>query len=296
MSGKLTKTVIGSYPVSFDHFGLVAIREAVMDQIKAGVDMVSDGQTRTDMISYFAKMIDGMSPGKDKAKIKDRIEGSSPGVLVRDMKVAKGFLESGATVKGIITGPITLAFSSEIVTDIYEGYRDKKLYADLTKQLLEIAKALEAEGAAWIQIDEPYISVGAPMDIAKESIETITSGLKAPVALHVCGDVTNVFDQLLEFGGVALLSHAFAGSPMNLKILDRKKIENAGKKIGLGCVDTTKTKVEDPSEVTALIKKAAGKIGKENIVVHPDCGLRTLPRDAARSKMEAMCRGADAVD
>ena len=53
------KTVIGSYPSDFNKLGLVAIREAVNDQLRMGIDLISDGQTRTDMVSYYAKSIDG---------------------------------------------------------------------------------------------------------------------------------------------------------------------------------------------------------------------------------------------
>ncbi len=52
-------TVIGSYPLKYDLLGKDAIRQTVQDQLDAGIDLVSDGQTRFDMIQYFATTIEG---------------------------------------------------------------------------------------------------------------------------------------------------------------------------------------------------------------------------------------------
>ncbi len=44
--GTMHKTVIGSWPVFYGEHGKAAIRMAVEDQVAAGVDVISDGQTR----------------------------------------------------------------------------------------------------------------------------------------------------------------------------------------------------------------------------------------------------------
>jgi len=55
-------TVIGSYPLSYSELGKEAIIQSVKDQLEAGIDLVSDGQTRYDMVEYFARAISGYSP------------------------------------------------------------------------------------------------------------------------------------------------------------------------------------------------------------------------------------------
>jgi 5-methyltetrahydropteroyltriglutamate--homocysteine methyltransferase len=291
MPDKPLKTVIGSYPMDFDKIGLVAIREAVNDQLKAGIDLVTDGQTRTDMISYFAKSIDGFKGGAEKPKIAERIGEVHPSVIIRDFRMAKMLLPEAKAIKGILTGPVTLAFSSTIETPEYKGFRDEKLYMDIADALLKIGKELEKEGATWIQIDEPFYSVGAPMELAKRAVEHITAGLHVPVALHVCGDVTKVYKRLVDFEGIDLLSHAFMGFPNNLKLLEKAALVSHKKKVGLGCIDTQKVKVESSIEVAALVRQAVEKVGWENLVFHPDCGLRALKRDVALAKLTAMVEG-----
>ena len=54
-----------------------------------------------------------------------------------------------------------MVFSSRI-KGYYRGYRDRNVYLQTADALLDIAKALAENGADWIQIDEPYLSVGLP--------------------------------------------------------------------------------------------------------------------------------------
>jgi len=293
MTDRPFKTVIGSHPSDFNKLGLVAIREAVNDQLKMGIDLISDGQTRTDMVSYYAKSIDGFKAAGDKPRIVEKIGEPHPTALLKDFRLARLLLPEDKEIKGIMTGPVTMAFSSTIEASDYKGYRDAKLYMDIASALLEIGKKFEEEGASWIQIDEPFYSVGAPMELAKEALEHITSGLKVPVALHVCGDITKIFTKLLDFNGISVLSHAFMGYKNNVKVLDREILESHDKKIGFGCIDTQTTRVETPEEVTELIKVGIEKAGWENLIFHPDCGLRALGRDVALSKLEAMSKGID---
>lgn len=287
------KTVIGSYPADFDKIGLVAIRESVNDQLKAGIDLLSDGQTRTDMISYFAKSIDGFKSSGEKPQIVERIGEPHPTTLIKDFRLARLLLPEERMIKGIITGPVTMAFSSQIETVEYKGFRDEKLYMDISTALRSIAKEFEREGASWLQIDEPFFSVGAPMELAHKAIEHIAAGLSIPVALHVCGDVTKVFKKLLDFKGVKVLSHAFMGHTNNLRVLDKELLESHDKILGLGCIDTQHKKVETPEEVCNLVKEAVQAVGWDRLVFHPDCGLKALGRDSAFGKLQAMVQGVD---
>ncbi|HLY32463.1 MAG TPA: hypothetical protein VKQ36_15670, partial [Ktedonobacterales bacterium] len=66
LSLPLLTTVVGSYPTD----GLPprrAIQRAVEDQIAAGIDLISDGQVRGDMIAIFARAIPGFALASDGA-------------------------------------------------------------------------------------------------------------------------------------------------------------------------------------------------------------------------------------
>jgi 5-methyltetrahydropteroyltriglutamate--homocysteine methyltransferase len=279
-------TVIGSYPLKYADLGSEAIKLAVHDQLAAGIDLVTDGQTRYDMIEYFARAIEGYTY-EGKSVITGKIGRGRPDEFVTDFRLAKSL---APRVKGLITGPVTLVFSSRI-KGAYAGYRDENVYLDTAEALLQIARALEAEGAEWIQVDEPFLSVGAPMAIARKAVEHLALGLKVPVAMHVCGSVGTIFPQILEWRGLRLLSHAFMGEK-NEEVLGSTALKLSDRMLGLGCIDTKSPTVESAADVAALIRRARAIVPDERLAIHPDCGLRLLPREAVRAKLAAMVGGA----
>ena len=216
-------TVVGSYPAlpqgpsstsqklsnifgTYDEYK-PAIELAVRDQIGAGIDIISDGQVRAGMIEIFAKSIPGMAVEDKTTKIVGKIMPSYESISADDLKYAikvaegiskdykgnskKTLEENVKGVKGIITGPSTLVFSSRM-----EGFYNKKEDAvlDLAAALKKEAEFLEKAGAVYIQIDEPFLSTGM-VDVknAKKAVEIITRDLSIPTAMHVCGDVGNDF-------------------------------------------------------------------------------------------------------
>jgi 5-methyltetrahydropteroyltriglutamate--homocysteine methyltransferase len=279
-------TVIGSYPFSYDVLGQDAVVRSVNDQLTAGIDLVSDGQTRSDMIGYFARAIAGYH-FDGKSYITGRIGQGDPAVFLTDLALARSLAPH---VKGIVTGPVTLVLSSRIKAG-YQGYRDENVYLDSAAALRQIAQAMQDQGAEWIQIDEPFLSVGAPLAIAKKALESIALNLKVPVALHVCGKIVSIIDWLVDLKGITLLSHGFKGED-NLSVLENDRLIHSDKRLGLGCIDTKKNRVESTGEIAALIKDALKKYPAGRLVVHPDCGLRSLERDTALAKLQNMVAAA----
>lgn len=280
-------TVIGSYPLSYDKLGKDAIVKSVKDQIDAGIQLVSDGQTRYDMVEYFARAIEGYTYDT-KSYVTKKIGEGNPETFLEDLEIAK---EMAPHIKGIVTGPVTLVFSSSI-KGYYTGYRDEKVYLDTAEALLNIAQALEQNGVEWVQIDEPFLSVGAPMGIAQKAVERIATNLKVPVSLHVCGRVSQIFKELLQWEGIKMLSHAFMGDD-NMEILSFKELRASDKMLGFGCIDTKSSKIEEVEDIENLIKIALENIPKDRIAVHPDCGLRLLPREIAFEKMKRLVTAAE---
>lgn len=311
-------TVVGSYPAlpeepssisqklssffgAYDRYK-PAIERAVQDQIGAGIDIISDGQVRDGMVEIFAKAIPGMTVEGNTPKIVGKIKPSPVSISAGDLKYAveiaenmskeynsnHGKIEEGVKgVKGIITGPSTLVFSS-----ILEGFYKSKDSAviDLAHALKKEAEFLEKAGAIYIQIDEPFLSTGLPdIKTAKKAVEIITKDLKVPTAMHVCGNISDVFEELLTFP-VDIIDCEFAGIPGNIHVIEEaaeKGLINH-KKIGFGCIDTKKKEVEDPKKVSELITQGLEAVGKDNIIIDPDCGMRMLPKESAFSKLKAM--------
>ncbi|MFX0068539.1 MAG: methionine synthase [Promethearchaeota archaeon] len=286
---KILTTVIGSHP-KCDTRDLDAIKIAVDVQLEAGIDLISDGQVRYDMIKYFTGTIPGFKITGHESVVAGKISPrKNRSIIVEDLLWVKQYVGERAKVKGIITGPMTLISSCKISkTSPYDNIFDRRLYRDTAEALAVEVKMLTEAGADSIQIDEPFYSVGVPMDLAKECIELIVDGVQVPVSLHACGDIRKVFDHLLDFVGVDVLSHEFAASPQNLEVVTREKLENNDKRLGVGCIKTNTEQIETQKEVLNLLRKAVELVGSENIWIHPDCGLTLLSCDTAQLKLKTM--------
>jgi 5-methyltetrahydropteroyltriglutamate--homocysteine methyltransferase len=319
-------TVVGSFPVSspcvpesvsskisnflgfYDPY-LPLLELAVKDQINAGVDIISDGQIRGDMIQVFARHLPGMVVEQNTSKIVDKIRPANHSLGGNDLKhalkiaqktssdfsdsnkkdakllIGNDFNKNFKGVKGIITGPTTLVLSSRI-EGFYNRDKKEKIIMDMAMALKKEAYSLQEAGAAIIQIDEPYLSTGvADLKTAKTAIKIITDNLDIPVSMHVCGDVRDIFKDILKFS-VQIIDCEFAGLPNNIKALEQEY--DGSKKIGFGCIDTKVEAVDELDSVVKLIKNGVDIIGEENMMLDPDCGMRMLSRDVALLKLKKM--------
>jgi 5-methyltetrahydropteroyltriglutamate--homocysteine methyltransferase len=277
-------TVVGSYPVvrSVGFRSILdpmrsAVENAVDDQLKAGIDIISDGQVRGDMISVFTAKI----PGVQGQIVTGKVEAPLKPVTVADTRIA---LNRHPKVKGIITGPSTLAHALRIGTPLYRNREE--LIVDLAEALVPEARALQDAGVTILQIDEPILSTGiADMQAALESIQLITSQLNVMTCLHVCGELVGVIDAILKMP-VSILDFEFSESQVNLDLLSRKDLK--GRLIGYGCVNSNDLNVENPATICKRIEMGAEIFDPESMLIDTDCGLRMLSRDIAFKKLQNM--------
>ncbi|MBQ2832124.1 methionine synthase [Methanobrevibacter sp.] len=306
----MKSTVVGSFPAeesspsnfkekllnsvgSFDPFKQ-AIKDSVIAQLDAGVDIISDGQVRGDMVSIFTKYIPGMKIEDGNTVIVSKIRNPTQEISIDDMKYAKkvmkeyygGSIPEGKGIKGIITGPNTIVHSSRIQS-FYKNKEDAII--DLAHSLkFEVDAIAKKVKPVYIQIDEPFLSTGmVDMKTAREAIDIIHEGLEIPLAMHVCGILDNAFKDLTRFN-VDILDMEFAGNNVNLGVLEKNASLLGSKKVGFGCVDSSVNEVDDISDIDELVSKAVEIVGKDNLIIDPDCGLRRAPKDVAFKKLKLM--------
>jgi 5-methyltetrahydropteroyltriglutamate--homocysteine methyltransferase len=285
---KIRSTVIGSYPVVGE--GTDAVRTAVSDQLEAGIEVISDGQTRKDMLSYFADHLEGFKVEEGRSYIVGKIKPPEATPIIQDLLLAKEIAGNRAEVKAVVTGPVTMVFFSELTPSApYNGFRDENLYKDISEALATEAELIQREGFASIQFDEPSFSIGAPMAIARKSLETTVSYLKGVKTLHVCGNLKRSFGQIVEIEGIDVLSFAFKDSVSNFDTVEKRLLEDNSKRLGIGCVSSSQGDVEDIGIIKGVVKRALDAYGEDNLAwIHPDCGLRTLEHETAKSKLKNM--------
>lgn len=135
-SPPLLTTVAGSYPIG-DLPPRRAIQRAIEDQVEAGIELVSDGQPRDDMISLFARNIPGMRQALDGVwEVEDALDLPAGPVTVQDFIFARELAGTRAEVKGIVTGPIALALACRVLgSSPYAGPDDPALVLRLAEIL-----------------------------------------------------------------------------------------------------------------------------------------------------------------
>ena len=306
----MKSTVVGSFPASesspsnfkdklLNSFGAYdpfkeAIKSSVIAQLDAGVDIISDGQVRGDMVSIFTKYIPGMKIEDGNTFIVGKIRNPTQEISINDLQYAKkvmtdyygGKIPEGKGVKGIITGPNTIVHSSRIQS-FYKSKEDAiiDLAHSLKVEVDAIAKKVEP---VYIQVDEPFLSTGlVDMKVAREAIGIIKDGLDVPLAMHVCGLLNDAFKDLATFD-IDILDMEFAGNNVNLGVLEENAYLLKDKMVGFGCVDSSVNEVDDVSDVDELVSKAIDIVGKDKLLLDPDCGLRRAPEDVAFKKLKLM--------
>lgn len=283
----LPTTVVGSYPTE----GLPprrAIQQVVEDQIAAGIDIIADGQVRGDMIALFARAIPGLRLDPDGVwVVEDALDQPTEPVTLEDFRLAQSLAGDRAEVKAVITGPITLALSCRVAPESpYGGSADPSLIMRLADFQMREAIALAAAGARVIQVDEPLLATTLGARISVELATAALSDLAAiprVAMLHVCGDVRAIASDLLllPFGVFSIENTRIA----NLAAFDADQLDAVDARVCVGCVDTQDEAVESVATIGERITQAQALVGTQRLWLAPDCGLRPLPRAAARAKL-----------
>ena len=289
----LLTTVIGSYPSG----GLPprrAIQRAVEDQIAAGLDLISDGQMRGDMIGAFAGRIPGFELADDGVwEVVAALDLPDTPITVSDYAFARGLAGGRAELKGIVTGPITLALSCRVTPAApYASNDDPALILRLAEILAHEVAALVAADARVVQVDEPVLAAALGTaggqispELAYDALRDLAAIPRMP-ALHVCGDIRAIASELLILPFSLL--HIENTRVANLAAIDPDQLEFTTVKLGVGVINTQSANMESVGVVRGQIRAALEALPADRLWIAPDCGLRLLDPGVAKAKLTNM--------
>lgn len=288
-------TVIGSYPVfaptsaveqykdSSEEMAdpvLSTIELSVRDFISAGIEYPSTGQTRDSFVRLFLdpSIVSGIKRNGSEVIVNGKIERRAS-IRKKDVEYAKKIIPTYYGLKEPVTDPYTLARNVRISGSDYGDV--KELTFAIARKIVRPELEDLQKYVEYLQLDAPFFSFEPFKDYIKGLYEELLAGLKVPVVLHVCGDSFNVFPELTKLK-VDVLSLDFTYSD---KLLDEVALRSFDQDIGVGCVSTGNPVVESTKSIASMIQRVASKIGESKIrFVHPACGERNLPLDAAYQK------------
>ncbi|WP_116996554.1 hypothetical protein [Desertimonas flava] len=284
----------------------VAVKAAIKDQERAGIDIVTDGEQRRDNdVDYFLTRVPGVEiPHTSKSNSFDyfeaRVTHPLPVLDAAGLGLGPDVLftreQTDRPVKFSITGPYSL---SRRISD--DAYGDRAaLVRALGESLNAEARDIARLGADVVQIDEPFLA-GYPQDVemAIEGVNTVMEGVDAVRVLHVCygnryarpmweGHYDFLFPAVLD-AHIDQLALEFARKgDADLQLFGRHKWDRG---LGLGVIDVKSDVVESPGLVAERIHRALDVVTPDRLTVNPDCGLRHVPSAIAVAKLRAMVAG-----
>jgi 5-methyltetrahydropteroyltriglutamate--homocysteine methyltransferase len=294
-----------------------AVRLALFDQERAGIDIVSDGeQTRRHFVTTFIENLEGVDfEHKKTVRIRNRYDAAVPVVVGKVTRTHPVFVEDalflrGATerrVKYTLPGPMTMV---DTLYDAHYNSREKLAWA-FAEILNAEARAIEATGVDVIQFDEPAFNVyfDEVRDWGIAALERATQGLECTTAVHICygygikanidwkntlgaewRQYENTFP-LLAASKIDQVSLECANSHVPIGLIGLLE----GKDVLVGAIDVATDRVESPEEVAATIRSALRHVPAGKLYPCTNCGMVPLSREVARRKLQALGAGAALV-
>jgi len=285
-----------------------AVLLAVMDQERAGIDILTDGEIRRESYSNrFANALDGVdldNPGQKLSRtgtmvsvprVTGKIHRKHP-VNLCDFSFLRA--NTNRQVKITVPGPFTMTQLS--VNDYYAS--DDELAMAFAVAVNEEIKDLFAAGVNVVQIDEPYLQAQSEKarKYALPALARAFEGVTGETAIHTCfGYAALVNERPPGYSFLPELKHS-AARQISIETaqvsLDCSILETLrGKRIMVGVLDLSTHEVESKAVVADRIRRALPFVDAKDIILAPDCGMKYLPREVAFGKMRAMVEGAEVV-
>ena len=290
-----------------------AVDLAILDQTRAGIDIVSDGEMRRwYFVQSFYKRMTGIIAdpplrtvglyGYDSPQryhTEKRISIPDGLGIVDEFKYSK--THTKLPLKVTCPGPLTLTMHIRPQTAYKNRLELAWEFADVINKEL---KSLVANGANFIQIDEPSFAI-IPGELGEwiELHNACVKDVDAKIALHICfGNLGSrprgkrryswMFPQLFNARAEQLV----------LEFANREMVESTlwkdfeiERELGAGVIDVKSFYIETPEDVAERIRLLLNYTDPEKLYINPDCGFFQLPRWITNLKLVAMVKGAHIV-
>ena len=290
-----------------------AVNMAILDQERAGVDIITDGEMRRWYFvqSYYRRM-SGIEQEPALRKVGVYGYDSPPRYrtagkvtvpdglgIVSEYEYTKAHTDR--PLKVTCPGPLTLTMHIRP----REGYGSRlELAWEFAALINAELKALVEAGAEYIQLDEPSFAI-IPGEL-KEWVALYNAsveGVDAKLALHVCfGNLGSrprgkrsyrwMFPALLDANADQLV---FEYANREMTETGLWKEFSVDRELGAGVIDIKSFYVETPEDVAERIRVFLDQVPPDRLYVSPDCGFFQLPRWLSYRKLEAMVAGARIV-
>jgi len=260
------------------------IERVIRLQERLGLDVLVHGEPeRNDMVQYFAEHLDGFATTRHGWVQSYGSRCTRPPILhgdvtrpapitVRWSAYAQSLTDR--PVKGMLTGPVTIAAWSFVRDDVAL----REVVWQLASAVREEVRDLERAGIAIIQVDEPALRERMPLRrerqeaylgwaVAAYRHATSSASDRTQIHTHLCysdaAQIRSAIDAL--DADVTSIESARSGT----------RIGAFARGLGPGVYDIHSPRVPSVAEVAAGLTAALRDVPAERLWVNPDCGLKT---------------------
>ena len=279
-------------------------------QEEIGIDVLVHGEfERTDMVEYFGEKFEGFavsqfgwvqSYGSRCVKpplILGDVAFSEP-ITVKESVYAQALTTK--PVKGMLTGPVTILNWSFVRDDIPRFDVLNQIAFALRQEIEE----LEKNGIRMIQVDEPALREGLPLDPEKRDgyLEAAVYAFKLATAsvqndtqihTHMCySEFSGIIDSISTLDADVI---SIETSRSHGEIISAFENNTYDKEIGLGVYDIHSPRVPSKEEMKQNINRALQTIKPSQFWINPDCGLKTRKEEETIAALKVMVEAAKEV-
>ncbi|MEK5068357.1 5-methyltetrahydropteroyltriglutamate--homocysteine S-methyltransferase [Sporosarcina sp. FSL K6-1508] len=282
----------------------IEIQEAI------GIDVLVHGEfERTDMVEYFGEKFEGFavsqfgwvqSYGSRCVKpplILGDVAFSEP-ITVKESVYAQSLTTK--PLKGMLTGPVTILNWSFVRDDIPRFDVLNQIAFALRQEIEE----LEKNGIRMIQVDEPALREGLPLDPEKKDSYLDAAVYAFKLATASVENDTQIHTHMCysEFSGIIQSISALDADVISIEtsrshgeIIAAFENNTYDKEIGLGVYDIHSPRVPSKEEMKQNINRALKTINPNQFWINPDCGLKTRKEEETIEGLKVMVAAAKEV-
>jgi 5-methyltetrahydropteroyltriglutamate--homocysteine methyltransferase len=286
-----------------------AVRLAVDDQLRAGLDRITDGEMqRVDFNLGFYDYLVGLerlprvrhwgAPAHDQ---RSKYCCVGPLSAPRGLGVVEEYRRFRALTDAPAKMPVPGAFTLAGCIAGGDIYDDREA---VTEALIPIVnaelKAAVAEGVDFLQLDEPSFACHPDEpDYFLDVIARTVEGVNAYISMHMC--FGNYRGRAVGWRSYRPLFPQLGGAKVNQLALEFASREMAeiellsdlpeSMDVAVGLVDVKNTWIEPAELVAERLRAVLKHVKADRVSVTPDCGFSQTARHIAAAKARAMVEG-----
>ena len=275
-----------------------------------GLDVIVHGEPeRNDMVQYFAENLDGFATTEHGWVQSYGSRCTRPPILFGDVSrpnpitvdwSAYTAQQTQKTVKGMLTGPVTILAWSFVRDDVPLRESADQIALALADEVAD----LEAAGIGVIQVDEPALRELLPLresdraeylDWSVRSFRLVNAQVspRTQIHTHLCysefGEIIDAINAL----DADVTSIEAARSRM--EVLNDIADFGFERGIGPGVYDIHSPRVPTVPELVELIEAALKHVPPHRLWINPDCGLKTRGYAEVRASLANLIAARDQV-